>query len=51
MAQGVAQGIAQGVAQGIRAKALEDARKMREHGIDWAIITDVTGLKPEDLQG
>lgn len=51
MEQGMEQGVAQGVAQGIRAKALEDARKMREHGIDWAIITDVTGLKPEDLKG
>ncbi|MEN9353290.1 MAG: hypothetical protein RL318_615 [Fibrobacterota bacterium] len=36
--------------EGARAKALEDARKMREHGIEWGIVTDVTGIKPEDLQ-
>lgn len=43
-------GKAEGLEQGIRASKLEDARKMREHGIEWAIVTDVTGLKPEDLE-
>jgi predicted transposase YdaD len=44
------EGRAEGKAEGMRAKALEDARKMREHGIAWDIVTDVTGLKPEDLE-
>ena len=43
-------GKAEGLEQGIRTSKLEDARKMREHGIEWAIVTDVTGLKPEDLE-
>ncbi len=50
MEQGLEKGIQQGLQQGIRASKLEDARKMREHGIGWEVITDVTGLKPEDLQ-
>jgi predicted transposase YdaD len=41
--------IQEGIERGTRNKALDDARKMREHGIDWHIITDVTGIKPEDL--
>jgi predicted transposase YdaD len=44
------EGKAEGLEQGIRASKLEDARRMREHGIGWEIVTDVTGLKPEDLQ-
>jgi hypothetical protein len=36
--------------EGARASKLDDARKMREHGIDWAIVTDVTGIRPEDLE-
>jgi len=39
----------EGRVEGAHAKALESARKMREHGIEWAIVTDVTGIKPEDL--
>lgn len=47
--RGLEQGLEQGIERGLRQKALEDARKMREHGIEWTIVTDVTGLKPEDL--
>lgn len=50
LAKGMAQGLEKGLEQGLRQKALEDARKMREHGIEWAIVTDVTGIHPEDLQ-
>jgi predicted transposase/invertase (TIGR01784 family) len=39
-----------GIEKGIKASKLEDARKMLEHGIDWKVITDVTGIHPEDLQ-
>ena len=48
-AQGRAEGKAEGKAEGVRAKALEDARKMREHGIAWDIVTDVTGVRPDEL--
>jgi len=23
---------------------------MREHGIAWEVVTDITGVKPEDLE-
>lgn len=48
-AEGLEQGLEQGLELGLRQKALEDARKMREHGIEWRIVTDITGIKPEDL--
>jgi len=38
-----------GEQRGIRASKLEDARRMRDHGIAWDIVTNVTGIKPEDL--
>lgn len=47
--EGKLEGKLEGKMEGIREKALEDARKMREHGIDWAIVTDVTGIFPKDL--
>lgn len=49
IALGKAEGKAEGKVEGIREKAIEDARKMREHGIEWAIVTDVTGIRPEEL--
>jgi len=47
--EGEAKGIEVGRQEGIRTSKREDARKMREHGIAWEIVTDVTGIKPEDL--
>jgi len=41
----------QGLEKGSRQKALEDARKMLEHGIEWTVVTDVTGIRPEELEG
>lgn len=49
-AEGMAEGMAEGVVVGERAKALEDARKLVEHGISWEIISDVTGIRPADLK-
>ena len=46
----VQEGIAEGEVRGERKKALDAAHKMREHGISWEIVTDVTGLKPEELE-
>jgi predicted transposase YdaD len=40
-----------GERRGIEKSKLEAARKMREHGIDWTIVTDVAGVEPEDLKG
>ncbi|HXP91227.1 MAG TPA: hypothetical protein VN931_09895, partial [Fibrobacteria bacterium] len=47
--EGIDIGLSKGRTEGVLATKLEDARKMREHGIAWEIVTDVTGLKPEDL--
>ena len=47
--QGREQGREEGREEGARQKALEDARRLQDHGIAWAIITDVTGIRPEDL--
>ena len=44
-----AEGKVEGRAEGMRLKALEDARKLVEHGVSWEIITSATGIKPEDL--
>jgi predicted transposase/invertase (TIGR01784 family) len=48
-AEGMEKGLEEGLEQGIRASKLEDARRMREHGIAWDVVTDITGLRPEDL--
>lgn len=48
--EGIAEGIERGRTEGHLEAALENARKMRNHGIAWDIVTDVTGIKPEDLQ-
>jgi predicted transposase YdaD len=48
--KGIERGIEQGIAAGIQAKALENARKLVEHGVSWEIITSATGVKPEDLE-
>jgi hypothetical protein len=37
--------------QGLRQNAMDNARRMLEHAIDWKIITDVTGIHPEELPG
>ena len=47
--QGIQQGMREGMEQGLRASKLEDARKMLGRGCDWEFITDVTGIRPEDL--
>jgi len=47
--EGFDRGVETGLERGARTKALEDARKMLEHGIEWRIVTDVTGVTPEDL--
>jgi predicted transposase/invertase (TIGR01784 family) len=44
------EGIEEGIEQGIRTSKLEDARKMLDRGCDWAFVTDITGIKPEDLE-
>lgn len=44
------EGLVRGRAEGHLEADLENARKMRNHGISWDIVTDVTGIKPEDLK-
>jgi predicted transposase YdaD len=48
--KGLEQGIEQGLEQGLRRNAMDNARKMLEHGIEWKVVTDVTGIRPEDLE-
>ncbi|MBK8802778.1 MAG: Rpn family recombination-promoting nuclease/putative transposase [Fibrobacteres bacterium] len=48
--EGRVEGEIKGKAEGLREAKIQDARKLREHGISWEIITDVTGLRPEDLE-
>ena len=49
-ARGIEKGIEQGIAKGTRATKIEDARKLVEHGVSWEVITNATGVKPEDLE-
>lgn len=48
--EGIEIGIERGIERGVRSKALDAAHKMREHGITWDIVTDVTGIRAEDLK-
>lgn len=50
LSRGVEKGRQEGRQEGLRASKLEDARKMREHGIAWSVVTDVTGIVPADLE-
>lgn len=48
--RGIEQGLEQGLEQGAHLAKLQNARKLVEHGVSWTIITDTTGIKPEDLE-
>ena len=48
-AEGIAEGRAEGMAEGEAKKALETARKLKELGIDVSIISQATGLSPEEI--
>jgi len=48
-AEGIAAGRQEGIEQGVRQARLEDARKMLDRGCDWGFVTDVTGIRQEDL--
>ena len=47
---GIEQGIEKGIEQGIEQKNRENAKKMREKGIDIEIIKEVTGLTEEEIE-
>lgn len=47
--EGRAEGRAEGIAEGEAKKALETARKLKELGIDVSIISQATGLSPEEI--
>ena len=49
IAQGIAQGIEQGIEQGMSKKALEIARKMKEQGMDYSSISELTELSIEQI--
>ena len=46
---GMEKGKAKGLEEGLRQNAIENARKMLERGCDWEFVTDVTGIRQEDL--
>jgi predicted transposase/invertase (TIGR01784 family) len=48
--RGEQKGLEKGLERGLRAKALEDARRMREHSIAWEVVTNITGITPVDLE-
>ena len=46
---GIEKGKAEGLEEGLRQARLDDARKMLARGYDWSDITEITGIRPEDL--
>jgi len=48
-AEGIAEGRAKGLIEGETRKNLENARKMKALGVDTKVISEVTGLTPEDI--
>jgi len=50
LAIGEAKGRAEGRAEGIRNEKLENARKMKQLGIDISTISQVTGLSVEEIE-
>lgn len=47
--EGRLKGIAEGRLERIEKKRLSNARKMKEIGLDYTMIADVTGLTSEDI--
>jgi len=47
--KGMQQGLEQGLQKGMREARLEDACKMLSKGYGWDAVTDITGIRPEDL--
>ena len=50
LAEGIAEGRAEGIAEGIAQAKADNARKMLEIGLDKALIADITGLSPEEIE-
>jgi len=42
-------GVEKGIGQGLQQAKLEDARKMKEHGIAVEVICEITGLTPAEI--
>jgi hypothetical protein len=40
-----------GEEEGARQKSREVARKLREQGVPWRVVTEATGVKPSGLRG
>lgn len=47
--QGVKRGVQQGIAQGASQKAVEIAKRLKEKGVDLAVIAETTGLPEEQI--
>jgi predicted transposase/invertase (TIGR01784 family) len=48
--EGRAEGLAAGRQEGEQAKAMETARKMRQEGLDLALIAKITGLEVSEIE-
>ena len=48
--EGMEKGIAIGTEKGAQAKALEVARKMKARGLEDGMISEMTGLPPEEIK-
>ena len=44
------EGLEEGIEQGTRLAKLEDAKKMKEKGIDNSVISEVTGLTIKEIE-
>ena len=49
-AEGLEKGMAEGMEKGAEQKNLENARKMKEKGISFDVIADITGLSVEAIR-
>lgn len=47
--EGLAKGLEKGLEKGREEERLSNARKMKEKGLDYAMISDITGLTPEEI--
>ena len=48
-AQGVAEGLAKGIAEGRMEQNIANARSMKLAGLDYEIISQVTGLSKDEI--
>ncbi len=48
--EGIKIGVKEGVEEGEKKKAMEMAKKLKEKGIDLAVISETSGLSKEEIE-